>query len=73
VKVKGLVGVPDPATVKAVVPSVSVNTPVPLALIWLPFRSVAVPAPVEDINGAFRTAPELEVTVAEGLPSAVSV
>jgi hypothetical protein len=46
VKVVGLEGVPAPEAVSAVVPSVSVKVVVPeelLAVISLPFRSVALP------------------------------
>lgn len=47
----GLVDVPEPATLSAVVPSVSVNTPLLLTLISFPFASVRVAGPVEEFSG----------------------
>ena len=38
---------PDPEIVTAVVPSVSVKTPLAFTEIWFPLVSVAVPAPEE--------------------------
>ena len=55
--VRGLVGVPEPATDSAVVPSVSVNVPVEVTLTSFPFRSVPEPAPTGALYGAFTFVP----------------
>jgi len=63
VKVIGLVGVPEPTTVTAVVPTVSVNTPVVLTLIMFPLLSLALADPPEELYGAFTIVPFRAVTV----------
>lgn len=65
-KVVGLVGVPDPATVRAVVPSVSVNTPLLLTEIMFPFLSVVEAAPAPTTTGGLMIFPIVVVIVETG-------